>query len=160
MDFAVLGLGDSSYQRFNWAAKRLQRRLISLGGHEICDRGEADDQHPRGYVFRIYVLLALIKALRIDGAMEPWIASLFEQIMKMYPLPPDIEVLSSTGLYPPTLRITPCSSKNPSSPVLERTKGSFAPTHDVTLTQNTRITKDDWYQDVRHVIFKADDNIK
>lgn len=60
MDFAVLGLGDSSYQRFNWAAKRLQRRLLGLGGREICDRGEADDQHPRGYVKMLFRVMCLI----------------------------------------------------------------------------------------------------
>ncbi|KAF8599889.1 riboflavin synthase domain-like protein [Ceratobasidium sp. AG-I] len=144
MDFAVLGLGDSSYQRFNWAAKRLQRRLLSLGGHEICERGEADDQHPRG----------------LDGTMEPWTASLFGRVMEMYPLPPGVEVLSNRGLYPPTLHITPCSTEPLSSPAPDRTRSLFAPTHDVTLTQNIRITKDDWYQDVRHVILKADGAIK
>ncbi|KAG8901677.1 NAPDH-dependent diflavin reductase, partial [Tulasnella sp. 403] len=44
MRFAVFGLGDSSYERFNWAAKKLQRRLISLGAVEILPRGDADDQ--------------------------------------------------------------------------------------------------------------------
>ncbi|KAF8721658.1 Anamorsin-like protein 2, partial [Rhizoctonia solani] len=56
MKFAVLGLGDSSYQRFNWAAKRLQRRLLSLGGYELCERGDADDQHPQGRLTGLDIL--------------------------------------------------------------------------------------------------------
>lgn len=48
MDCAVFGLGDSSYEKFCWAAKKLSRRLQSLGAREIVERGEADDQHPKG----------------------------------------------------------------------------------------------------------------
>lgn len=144
MDFAVLGLGDSSYQRFNWAAKRLQRRLLSLGGHEICERGEADDQHPRG----------------ADGVIEPWTTSLFERMMEIYPLPPGVEVLPDTGLYPPSLRIAPCSDQSFPISAPERAQGLFTPTHDVTLSQNARITKEDWYQDVRHIVLKANNNIR
>lgn len=31
LEFAVLGLGDSSYAKFNYVAKRLHRRLQGLG---------------------------------------------------------------------------------------------------------------------------------
>lgn len=48
MDCAVFGLGDSSYEKFCWAAKKLSRRLLSLGAREIVERGEADDQHLNG----------------------------------------------------------------------------------------------------------------
>jgi sulfite reductase alpha subunit-like flavoprotein len=54
MDFAVFGLGDSSYARYNWAAKKLQRRLQSLGAREIWERGDADDQHYLGCVLSAY----------------------------------------------------------------------------------------------------------
>lgn len=50
LDFAVFGLGDSTYEKFCWAAKKLSRRLLSLGAREICTRGEADEQHPLGCV--------------------------------------------------------------------------------------------------------------
>ena len=48
MDFAILGLGDSSYEKFCWPAKLLERRLLSLGATKLVERGEADDQHPLG----------------------------------------------------------------------------------------------------------------
>lgn len=48
LSFAIFGLGDSAYEKFCWAAKKLARRLISLGGQEICERGEGDDQHQLG----------------------------------------------------------------------------------------------------------------
>lgn len=50
LPFAVFGLGDSSYEKFCWAAKMLSRRMKSLGASEICDRGEADEQDPLGCV--------------------------------------------------------------------------------------------------------------
>ena len=48
LHFAVFGLGDSAYEKFNWTAKLLSRRLSSLGAVEIVERGEGDDQHHLG----------------------------------------------------------------------------------------------------------------
>ena len=46
--FALFGLGDTSYEKFCWAAKKLSRRLQSLGALEFYERGEGDEQHPLG----------------------------------------------------------------------------------------------------------------
>jgi sulfite reductase alpha subunit-like flavoprotein len=54
MYYSVFGLGDTAYEKFCWAAKKLARRLESLGGKEICPRGEGDEQHPSGYVASFY----------------------------------------------------------------------------------------------------------
>lgn len=37
--FAVLGLGDSSYQKYNFAGKKVYRRLLQLGGNCLLDVG-------------------------------------------------------------------------------------------------------------------------
>lgn len=68
VSFVLFGLGDSSYPkydsffcvyvtggwlidiRFNWASRKLYRRLLQLGASELYPRGEADEQHPEGYV--------------------------------------------------------------------------------------------------------------
>ena len=50
LHFAVFGLGDSSYEKFCWPAKKLSRRLVGLGATQICPRGEGDDQHHFGLV--------------------------------------------------------------------------------------------------------------
>jgi sulfite reductase (NADPH) flavoprotein alpha-component len=42
LQYAVLGLGDSSYPQFNAAARRLDARLAELGGKPLLDRAEAD----------------------------------------------------------------------------------------------------------------------
>lgn len=50
LEYAVFGLGDSSYDTFCWAAKKLSRRLDALGALEIIPRGEADEKDSRGCV--------------------------------------------------------------------------------------------------------------
>jgi sulfite reductase alpha subunit-like flavoprotein len=49
LSFAIFGLGDSKYDKFNFPAKKLQRRLLQLGAVEILPKAEADEQHPQGY---------------------------------------------------------------------------------------------------------------
>ena len=51
LEFAVFGLGDTSYEKFCWPAKLLSRRLATLGAKEFCERGEGDEQHHLGFVF-------------------------------------------------------------------------------------------------------------
>lgn len=65
VNFATFGLGDSSYPkyacvlnlgfvsmltlgRFNWAVRKLYKRLLQLGANDIYPTGEADQQHPEG----------------------------------------------------------------------------------------------------------------
>ena len=72
--FTIFGLGDSSYPkygqlfiffshytdiafRYNFAARKLQRRLIQLGAEEIFLQGEGDEQHPEGYLTLDGILL-------------------------------------------------------------------------------------------------------
>ena len=60
MRHACFGLGDSSYPKFNFAAKRLHRRLLQLGSTALLELGLADDQDDLG----------------IDQALAPWLAAL------------------------------------------------------------------------------------
>lgn len=48
LDVAVFGIGDSSYERFCWAGKKLHRRLLTLGARDIVERVDADEQHYLG----------------------------------------------------------------------------------------------------------------
>jgi sulfite reductase alpha subunit-like flavoprotein len=56
LNFAVFGLGDTSYEKFCWPAKKISRRMESLGASEICPRCEGDEQHTLGYVSIFSVL--------------------------------------------------------------------------------------------------------
>ena len=49
--YGLIGLGDSTYPKFNFVAKKLSKRLEQLGARAICDRVLADEQHPHGTIF-------------------------------------------------------------------------------------------------------------
>ncbi|KAM4876614.1 NADPH-dependent diflavin oxidoreductase 1 isoform 2-T2 [Thomomys bottae] len=77
MDFAVLGLGDSSYTKFNFVAKKLHRRLLQLGGSALLPVCLGDDQHELGP----------------DAAIDPWLGDLWEKVLKQYPVPHSLAVI-------------------------------------------------------------------
>ncbi|PJF18743.1 NADPH-dependent diflavin oxidoreductase 1 [Paramicrosporidium saccamoebae] len=90
MHCAVFGLGDSSYEKFNYVGKRLYRRLEQLGAQFITERADADEQHPLG----------------IDGAYVPWSATLWEYFYNTlaWPLDPILE-------YTPKVRLSPATKE-------------------------------------------------
>lgn len=69
--FGVLGLGDSSYTKFNFVAKRLNKRLQQLGGIPLVSIGLCDDQHDLG----------------VSAVSIPWIKEIWEKLDNLYPLP-------------------------------------------------------------------------
>ncbi|KIY95289.1 hypothetical protein MNEG_12672 [Monoraphidium neglectum] len=73
--YAVFGLGDSGYVKFNSAAKKLDRRLAALGAIPLLERGLGDDQHSGGY----------------DAALDPWLQQLWPALRAAFPLPPGVE---------------------------------------------------------------------
>ncbi|CCL99816.1 uncharacterized protein FIBRA_01840 [Fibroporia radiculosa] len=141
LHFAVFGLGDTAYEKFCWPAKLLSRRLVSLGAVEICARGEGDEQHHLG----------------IDGAFEPWISQLLEKLLLLCPLPPGTSISPAGDLPPPRVEITNLDFTGMDSfrePIEINTRY-----HKARMTCNSRITADDWYQDVRHFEFEFSENI-
>lgn len=80
MRFAVIGLGDSSYQKFNFVAKRLNRRLLQLGAKEIVPIGLCDEQHDLG----------------LSAVSIPWISSLWNKLLTICPLPKGLNVLDES----------------------------------------------------------------
>lgn len=73
---AVLGLGDSSYEKFNFVAKRLNKRLQQLGANILVPVGLCDDQHDMG----------------ASAVYTNWINNLWDELIKRAPLP--------SGLFP------------------------------------------------------------
>lgn len=130
LKFAVFGLGDSSYEKFNFAAKKLARRLGQLGGEQIIPRGDGDDQHSFGY----------------DGALQPWL----DQLWSILP----ISHCQLTGISPePVKNFIPLAKLNP----LESYLQEEAP-FNAELVYNKRITnsEDPDVKDVRHLAFKTE----
>ncbi|CAG8496364.1 18929_t:CDS:10, partial [Gigaspora rosea] len=147
MKFAVFGLGDSSYVRYNWPAKKLFKRLLQLGARNILPRGDGDDQHYLG----------------IDGALDPWLKNLWEIIMEIYPLPPNLEVLSDDILLYPLILIK-ILSKAATRFRVEFIDQKFDENKEKTnddevyarLVKNERVTAHDHFQDVRHIELDID----
>lgn len=80
-----MGLGDSSYAKFNHVAKKLYRRLIQLGGEPLSDIGLADDQHDIGAF----------------AVIDPWINNLWNVLTENHPLPNGLKPIDRNTLPPP-----------------------------------------------------------
>ncbi|CAD6446106.1 2567a8ef-67dd-4f7b-a6cc-829dab80fcd4 [Sclerotinia trifoliorum] len=101
VNFATFGLGDSSYAKFNFAARKLHKRLEQLGGNEIYPRGEADEQHEEG----------------VDGTFLSWYIDLKKKLLELYPLPDGLEPIPDDVLLPPKYWL---ELKNESTTVTEK----------------------------------------
>jgi len=153
--FAVFGLGDSSYAKYNAVARKLQARLKQLGGQEIVARGLGDDQHPLGYF----------------GALNPWLDSLWPEVLTVFPLPEGFVVDDRPKRLTPKYRVTfhgadsdeAIQVRKFSPRDVQQSSGFYAPPRTAVnadagvfvapLVVNRRLTADDWTQDVRHLEF-------
>jgi len=154
---SVFGLGDTAYEKFCWAAKKLSRRLESLGACEFHVRGEGDEQHAHGGVVSHRVKRPLTSP-RIDGALQPWTEGLLETLLEMFPLPSGVELTPANVIPPPRVVLEPASqathdtSQDPLKVDLQYHRG--------VVKTNERITAADWYQDVRRLEFEFEDNVQ
>ncbi|XXG98438.1 Zn finger-containing GTPase- Activating Protein for ARF [Hypoxylon texense] len=87
--FTTFGLGDSSYSKYNWAARKLHKRLEQLGATEFYPRGEADERHEDG----------------IDGTFLSWAQSLRSHLLREYPLPEGLSPIPLDVQLPPKFTI-------------------------------------------------------
>jgi len=77
LKMAVFGLGDSTYEKFNAAARMLCVRLQQLGATEMCERGLGDDSSEQG----------------VEGDLEMWLkAKLWPSLQADCPLPAGVVV--------------------------------------------------------------------
>lgn len=145
LHFASFGLGDTSYPKFNWAHRKLYNRLVQLGAQPICDRGEADEQHPDG----------------IDGAFALWSPKLRQRLIEDYPLPAGTEPIPDEVLLEPKwlLDLAGRASDGRHAPQTAGTDAELPPPdllpipHGITATvcSNDRVTPQKHWQDVRHL---------
>nr|XP_045015660.1 NADPH-dependent diflavin oxidoreductase 1 isoform X1 [Jaculus jaculus] len=144
MDFAVLGLGDSSYAKFNFVAKKLHRRLLQLGGSALLPPCLGDDQHELGP----------------DAAIDPWLEALWEKVLGLYPVPLDLPVIPP-GIPLPSKFIFQFLQEAPSTGSGELSITSSAPQGPASELQpflapmvaNERVTGLQHFQDVRLIEF-------
>ncbi|KAI9852586.1 MAG: NAPDH-dependent diflavin reductase [Thelocarpon superellum] len=145
VSFALCGLGDSSYPKFNWAGRKLRKRLVQLGATEVIPSGKADEQHPEG----------------TEGSLSPWISSLRQHLLSSYPLPEGLGPIPDDVLLPPKwiLELASGPDGHAHQQPSERTEISLPKTEacpvpgaiSATLTHNERVTPKGHWQDVRQL---------
>ncbi|XP_062844915.1 NADPH-dependent diflavin oxidoreductase 1 [Trichomycterus rosablanca] len=143
LDYAVLGLGDSSYPKFNFVAKKLHKRLLQLGANALLPVGLADDQHDLGP----------------DGVVDPWLISFWQKALSLYPPPADLSPLRDEDSLPPryvfhfldkvTDQLTEKSREAPDN----QASPSSAHPFPARVVFNHRVTDPGHFQDVRHIEF-------
>ncbi|EQB56644.1 flavodoxin [Colletotrichum gloeosporioides Cg-14] len=157
--FTTFGLGDSMYIKFNWAARKLHKRLEQLGAQEFYPRGEADEQDSDG----------------ADERYMPWAADLRKKLLDLYPLPAGVSPIPDDALLPPrySISLSNLDAKNtnghepdPEKAIDELSQETnslkiadtppstllhIPSSQPATLTHNTRVTPSTHFQDVRQI---------
>ena len=145
MKYSSIALGDSSYQKFNYAGKRLHNLLKHLGGNAILDMCSGDDQHDLGP----------------DFAVDPWLKQLWEKLSQLYPMPEGVEPISASLLPPSRYKVCfennlDSTQKSEDSSSLGKKSfnvGTYENPCFSAITMNKRVTADDHFQEVRLVEF-------
>lgn len=161
LKYGVLGLGDSSYSKFNFAAKKLNKRLAQLGGKELLPIGLADDQHNLG----------------IDAVVDPWIKKLWEEIANVFKISIEdkiqenliiekyrVSILNKSDFYTPSLLMSSDRwiIRHPYklAHLYERETQINVNVKIGTIIENVRTTSEDHFQDVRLISILLPFNIK
>ncbi|XP_055908983.1 NADPH-dependent diflavin oxidoreductase 1 isoform X2 [Eupeodes corollae] len=133
LKFACVGLGDSSYSKYNFAAKKLNKRLLQLSASPIIPLGLCDDQHDHG----------------MAATLLPWIQDLWSQLKQIYPHLK--ENSSSEFCYKwnvwKTTNSIPSSLTHLKWPLKENP-------YSFEVMENVRTTSKDHFQDVRLIKLK------
>ncbi|XP_062929944.1 NADPH-dependent diflavin oxidoreductase 1 isoform X4 [Mobula hypostoma] len=146
---AVLGLGDSSYPKFNFIAKKLSKRLMQLGSNKLLPVGLGDDQHDLGP----------------DAVIDPWLKEFWEHALRIYPLPPGLTMLGDEVILPSKYRFQ--FEEDATNGLLVRpfdtsrqVPGPSSQLHPFSarMIGNKRVTDDDHFQDVRLITFDITDS--
>ncbi|KAL8830367.1 MAG: hypothetical protein Q9191_001477 [Dirinaria sp. TL-2023a] len=169
--FSTFGLGDSSYPKYNWAARKIHKRLVQLGANELYPRGEADEQHEEG----------------LDASFVPWSTDLRRLLLETFPLEPGLEPIPEETLLEPkwilelaekdgshlnrslpdhagreTFGVNNSCLSNSATSADDLSNGETARCANggdgmlkVILQENSRVTSADHWQDVRSLFFSS-----
>ena len=141
LKYAVFGLGDSSYDKYNAAARKLQMRLKQLGSQDILPIGLGDDQSRYGYL----------------TALDTWIENIMSKLYSLglklnegglKPNIPLFKTVLNTNLIDTNTNLISSDS--------DLNVSMYGTLSTATVTLIKRLTNFSWHQDVRHVVFQLD----
>lgn len=154
-------------RRFNWAARKLIRRLDQLGASTFIEPCEADEQFPEGYVLSNAISSLRLTSNSIDGSFVRWADGLRKHLLKYYPDPKGRGAIPENQMLPLKWSLAPAidkraevsgkshfngDTKKPSStPPLNQLPLPYG--LQATLVGNKRLTPEEHWQDVRLVSF-------
>lgn len=92
--------------RFNFVAKKLQKRLLQLGVHMLVPVGLADDQHDLGsepepallLFSKLQLLLKIVCYNRPDAVIDLWFSSFWDKVSVLNPSLADLVPLRDDEL--------------------------------------------------------------
>ena len=143
---SVIGLGDSSYQKYNFVAKKLYKRLIDLGANPLVPLVLGDDQHECGP----------------NATVGPSLQHFWSEVNRVFNVGCDPKSDKSDEPF------------DASYAVLFHTEGEYQSSEDSNegkqneskyhknnpylahILVNERVTSEDHFQDVRHIKLKID----
>lgn len=132
--FTTFGLGDSSYPRFNWAIRKIHKRLSQLGGVEVGSRGECDDMSTDS----------------IETMYNEWQARFCESLLEKFPLPEGVEAIPGDKLLPAKYPVKVLTSKpKRDTSDADHVACSRKDVLEGTVVGNERVTAKGHFQDVR-----------
>lgn len=169
VNFTLFGLGDTSYDKYNYAAKLLNRRLLALGARPMVEPAYGDERAPDG----------------IEEQLVPWLKQTADTMSKwLEPVPGHVH-RDITELDDPIYAFDWQDEERAVSTDLKRlslngTENGLRPRHNgsesdaiasggpdgksgfcegvkpdgwvwARLRSNRRVTDAEWYQDVRDI---------
>ncbi|KAK0388580.1 hypothetical protein NLU13_4823 [Sarocladium strictum] len=151
--YTCFGLGDSTYVKFNWAARKLIRRLEHLGAQTFFEVCEADEQFNDG----------------IEGSFVQWADKLRKFLTEQFPHPEGLQPIPDDEMLPAKWSLEPAfaASSTPEQPASQSEEPLSDFTDDIppseplplpdgwiaTLTSKQRLTPDTHWQDVELLTF-------
>jgi sulfite reductase alpha subunit-like flavoprotein len=180
---ALYGLGDSSYEKFCYAGKMLGRRLAGLGAEMLGEPMWGDERAPNGYAVSLRISIKL--TTRIEDTFVPWLQQTLDLMLPLLPtVEPDFSVRNALDVPSALYDIVPTSLNGALEKLRLHSNGTdaeappqSAPPRNVDeangselellkpqdwtwtkLVKNTRITAENWWQDVREIELDLEDS--
>jgi NADPH-ferrihemoprotein reductase len=176
--FAVFGLGDSTYAKYNFQGKMLHNRLRQLGATALVHRGLGDESDGNGHDEELVPFLVSLwpeMADCFEGDVRSRIVDTFDRFKLEHQTPEQAKPI--TVRYVPSVKVTiypssgaPAHERDDEShlptvpiPTVQHVGGSCAvpePQFDLSIRRVERLTADGHFQTVAEIDFERPEGFR